>query len=65
MGEFFKKHSSKILTGSVVATWFASMGTAIASLVRGDKRQLKYYQKQDKIQEEQLTYWRNLNKKEL
>jgi len=64
MGEFLKKYGGKILTGGVVATWFAGMGAAITSIIRGDKRQIKYYEKQDKIQEEQLTYWRNLNEKE-
>lgn len=64
MGEWLKKNASKLLTGGVVATWFAGMGTLIATTIRGDKRQIKYFKKQDELQEEQLTYWRDLNKKE-
>lgn len=63
MSEFLKKYGSKIVSGGVIAAWFGALGTAVASLVRGDRRQQKYYEKQNELQEEQLTYWRNLNKK--
>lgn len=64
MGEFLKKYGGKIIAGGAVATWFAAIGATISSIIRGDKRQIKYYEKQDKIQEEMLTYWRNMNEKE-
>ena len=64
MGEWLKKNGSKLVGGGIVAAWFAAVGTLISTTIRGDKRQIKYYQKATEIQDEQLAYWRDLNKKE-
>lgn len=64
MGEFFKKNGSTIISGGIITGLFAMIGGSIASLIRSDKRALKWYKKQDEIQQEQLTYWKNQNEKE-
>ena len=64
MGEFMKKNGPKILGGGMIVTWFAAMGGAIASLIKSEKRQKTYYKKVTEIQDEELSYWKNLNKKE-
>ena len=64
MGEWLKKNGSKILGGGMIVTWFAGMGGAIASLIKSEKRQKTFYQNATKVQQEELAYWKKLNKKE-
>lgn len=64
MGKWLKKNGGNIVLGGMVAGWFAMVGGAIASLIKGEKRQKTFYQNATKVQQEELTYWKKLNGKE-
>lgn len=64
MGEWLKKNGGNILLGGMVAGWCAMVGGTIASLIKGEKRQKTFYQNATKVQQEELTYWKKLNRKE-
>jgi len=64
MGEWLKKNGVNILLGGMVTGWFAVAGGAIASMIKHEKREKTYYQKMTEIQDEELTFLREQNKKE-
>lgn len=58
MKEWFQKHQGAVLVGSYLAGIVTMVGTYVASVIRGDKRQIKYYAKANEIQDEQLRILR-------
>lgn len=65
MGEFFKKNGPVIGVVAVVGSYIGVCATAIARMIRGEKREKNFYKKENEKQQYQIDYWKSIaNKKE-